>query len=165
MKNCNTIKYGKRGMIFEDLLNKTNTYYKENNICIIYKKPTPIKILKTDNNMITKATFDKKSTTDYNGVYNGYYIDFEAKTTSSDEFILSNILDHQRQHLINIKDHGGISFVLIYFQKHHKTFILTLDDITKYKKLSYDECQKYLYSITTDIYIRYIDYIKEVTND
>ena len=40
--------YGKRGMVLEEDINETNRYYLDNDIAIIYKKPTPIKILKLD---------------------------------------------------------------------------------------------------------------------
>ena len=36
------------GVNFEDLINKSNEYYLKNDIAVIYKKPTPIKITKVD---------------------------------------------------------------------------------------------------------------------
>ena len=41
--------YANRGMTLESELNSTNTYYLENNIAVIYKKPTPVKVLKQIN--------------------------------------------------------------------------------------------------------------------
>ena len=44
-----TIKNSKnRGMTLENDLNETNEYYRDMDIAIIYKKPTPIKIVKVD---------------------------------------------------------------------------------------------------------------------
>ena len=43
--NKNTT-YKNRGMNLENDLNITNNYYIENNIAFIYKKPTPIKVVK-----------------------------------------------------------------------------------------------------------------------
>ena len=37
--------YANRGMILENDLNETNKYYLQNNIAVIYKKPTPIKVV------------------------------------------------------------------------------------------------------------------------
>lgn len=50
--------------------------------------------------MINEAYFRTPSTTDYNGVYQGYYIDFEAKETKNKtSFPLNNIHDHQVEHM------------------------------------------------------------------
>ena len=50
--------------------------------------------------MINEAYFRTPSTTDYNGVYNGYYIDFEAKETKNKtSFPLNNIHAHQVEHM------------------------------------------------------------------
>ena len=34
------------GMFLENIINDSNTYYNSNDKCLIYKKPTPIKVLK-----------------------------------------------------------------------------------------------------------------------
>ena len=86
-KYYNLVTYGNRGMSLEEDLNITNEYYRENNIAIIYKKPTPITIHKVDypsrkEAVIKEAHFKIPSTTDYNGIYKGKYIDFEAKETN-----------------------------------------------------------------------------------
>ena len=50
--------------------------------------------------VINEAYFRTPSTTDYNGVYNGYYIDFEAKETKNKtSFPLNNIHSHQVEHM------------------------------------------------------------------
>ena len=36
--------YANRGMDLEDLLNQSNEFYREMDIAVIYKKPTPITI-------------------------------------------------------------------------------------------------------------------------
>ena len=95
--NENYIYYGKRGMNLEDDINSSNKYYLDNDIAVIYKKPTPIKVVKVDynkriNTKITEAYYEIPSTTDYNGIYKGKYIDFEAKETKSKtSFSLNNI--------------------------------------------------------------------------
>ena len=123
----NKTNYGNRGMVLEEDINATNEYYLTNDIAVIYKKPTPIKILKLDytTNKITNAFFETQSTLDYNGIYKGKYIDFEAKETKSKtSFSLNNIHKHQIDHLIKVKNHGGISFLIIRFTTLNKTFFL-----------------------------------------
>ena len=92
-----------RGMSLEEDINLSNDYYRDNEIALINKRPTPINIVKVDYSRgarITDAYFEKQSTTDYNGVYKGRYIDFEAKNTKSNTaFPLSNISEHQIVHL------------------------------------------------------------------
>lgn len=107
-----------RGMELESSLNKTNAYYLEEDIAIIYKKPTPIGIVdvKYYNKIktIDKAYFKAPSTLDYNGLYKGKYIEFEAKETKNrTSFPLSNIHQHQIVHLNKVIEHGGIGFLII----------------------------------------------------
>ena len=101
------IDYKNRGMTLEEELNITNKYYIENDIAYIYKKPTPIKVVKAtfENGIrvIKEAYYSEPSTTDYNGIYKGYYIDYEAKeTTNKTSFPLANIHLHQIKHIKNI---------------------------------------------------------------
>ena len=77
-------------MTLEAELNESNKYYLDNDIAVIYKKPTPVKVVKQVNEKIVNAYFEKPSTTDYNGLYNGKYVDFEAKETTKTAFPLQN---------------------------------------------------------------------------
>ena len=117
-----------RGMSLEEDINLSNEYYRDMGIALIHKRPTPINIVKVDythNARITDAYFEKQSTTDYNGVYKGKYIDFEAKNTKSNtSFPLSNISDHQIVHLKNVLKHGGIAFFIISFQAKDEIYLL-----------------------------------------
>lgn len=62
-------------MALEEMINRSNEYYKENDIAFITKRPTPIKVLKTDGNYkITDAVFLSASTLDYVGVFQGHYL-------------------------------------------------------------------------------------------
>ena len=131
-------KYSNRGMTLESDINQTNEYYLINDIAIIYKKPTPITIVDVDYHsrkdaVITKAYFKTPSTTDYNGIYKGKYIDFEAKeTTSLTSFPLANIHQHQIEHLKKVYNHGGIAFLIIKFSKLNLTFLLTFKDLEQF---------------------------------
>jgi recombination protein U len=112
------ISHSNRGMDLEDLINLSNTFYLEEDIAVIYKKPTPITIVDASfdshGRVITKAYFKEPSTLDYNGIYKGKYIDFDAKSTQNKtSFPLSNLHEHQYQHMINVINHGGITFLII----------------------------------------------------
>ncbi len=124
------INYANRGMNLEHDINISNKYYLDNDIAVIYKKPTPVKVVKVDynnriNTKIKEAYYETPSTTDYNGIYKGKYIDFEAKETKNNtSFSLNNIHPHQIKHLLKIEKHGGISFLIIRFSNLNKTFLL-----------------------------------------
>ena len=117
-----------RGMSLEEDINISNEYYRDAGIALIHKRPTPINIVKVDYSRgarITDAYFEKQSTTDYNGVYKGEYIDFEAKNTKSEtSFPLNNISEHQIIHLKNVIKHGGIAFFIICFQLKNEVYLL-----------------------------------------
>src|SRR5690625_5216316 len=95
-KNYNRqINYQNRGMSLEEDINMTNEFYLSTNKAVIHKKPTPIQVvnvhyLKRSEAVITEAYYQQASTTDYNGVDRGKYIDFEAIDIM--EFIEKNIL-------------------------------------------------------------------------
>lgn len=117
------------GINFEELINKSNQYYLDNNIAVIYKKPTPIRITKVDypsrnKAKITEAFYQIPSTTDYNGIYKGKYIDFEAKSCNGKSFPFTNIYTHQIKHLERIINHGGIAFLLIMFNDYKEVYLL-----------------------------------------
>ena len=134
----NINSHSNRGMNLEADLNDTNEYYRYNDIAIIYKKPTPITINKVDyksrrDAVIKEAHFKIPSTTDYNGIYKGKYIDFEAKETKSlTSFPLSNIHKHQIEHLKSIYNHKGIGFIIVRFTKHNKTYLLFIEDLLNF---------------------------------
>lgn len=127
-----------RGMTLENEINQSNGYYREIDKAYIYKKPTPIKIVNVDypsrdKAVIKEAYFTVPSTTDYNGIYNGWYIDFEAKETKSKtSFSLSNIHQHQIEHLKNILNHKGISFIIVRFTSMNETYLLETTKLIKY---------------------------------
>lgn len=165
------INYGKRGMNLENDLNKSNKFYLDNDIAIIYKKPTPIRVVNVDynrriNTVITKAYYEIPSTTDYNGIYKGKYIDFEAKETkNTSSFTLKNIHNHQIKHLINIMKHGGISFLIIRFSILNETYLFETKFLEKFlntydrKSIPINYIKKHGHLIKTK-YNPPVDYIK-----
>ncbi|PNZ75127.1 Holliday junction resolvase RecU [Mammaliicoccus stepanovicii] len=137
-KDYSKINYGKRGMNLEEEIDKSNQFLRSENIAIIHKKPTPIQIVEVDypkrqKAVIKEAYFRKPSTTDYNGVYNGYYIDFEAKETKNKtSFPLNNIHDHQVSHMQQVLKQKGICFLLIKFTYHDSVFLLPFREFMVY---------------------------------
>ncbi|SER12313.1 recombination protein U [Gracilibacillus ureilyticus] len=120
--------YSNRGMTLEEDINETNNYYRETNRAIIHKKPTPLQIVKVDYPrrsaaVIKEAYFKQTSTTDYNGVFKGRYIDFEAKETKNKtSFPISNIHQHQIDHMKQVVEHGAICFLIIRFSMLQETY-------------------------------------------
>lgn len=131
------ISYSNRGKSLEDDLNETNTFYLQRNLANIHKKPVPIQIVKVDYParsaaVIKEAYFRTPSTTDYNGVWNGYYIDFEAKETDSKtSFPLKNIHPHQMSHMESVINQRGIAFFIIRFSTLNRNFVLSYDTVAK----------------------------------
>lgn len=127
-----------RGMNFEEDINLSNDFYSEHGVALITKRPTPINVVHVDYTNgphITDAYFEKQSTTDYNGIYRGMYIDFEAKSTHcTSSFPLSNISDHQLHHLEQVVKYGGIAFFIINFEKQDETYILSAEQLLVFKR-------------------------------
>lgn len=167
----NLTTHKNRGMTLEEDLNISNEYYKEKEIAYIYKKPTPIKITKVDYPSRKKATikeafFTTPSTTDYNGLYKGKYIDFEAKETkSATAFALQNIHKHQIEHLKNIDNNQGIAFIIVRFTTLDETYLLTAKELLNFinnesrKSIPIEFFKKNAYLIKNG-YIPRIDYLK-----
>lgn len=169
------VYYGNRGMTLENDLNETNSYYLIHDIAVIHKKPTPITINRVDfksrnDAIIKEARFKIPSTTDYNGIYKGKYIDFEAKETKSKtSFPLSNIHKHQIEHLRSIIKHGGIAFIIVRFTSFNETYYLDAEELmlflenTDRKSIPYDFFKKNGHLIL-DKYNPRVDYIKIIDN-
>ncbi|MUV39803.1 Holliday junction resolvase RecU [Lentibacillus sp. JNUCC-1] len=136
----NTAKpnFANRGMSLEEDINATNIFYLSTNKAIVHKKPTPVQIVdvhypKRSAAVIKEGYFKQASTTDYNGIYRGKYIDFEAKETKhTTRFPLKNIHEHQAEHMKQIIEHGGIAFVIIRFSSLDATYFLEADKLLDY---------------------------------
>lgn len=132
------VSSGNRGMDFEEAINSSNDYYRDKGLCLITKRPTPINIVKVDYThgaIITQAYFETQSTTDYNGVCEGRYIDFEAKSTrSKSSFPLANIPPQQIEHLQRVIDQNGIAFFLIHFELLGETYLLRAQNVISFYK-------------------------------
>src|SRR5699024_5543795 len=119
--------------------------------------------------VIKEAYFQAKSTTDFNGIYQGKYIDFEAKETKNKTlFPLANIHDHQFDYMEQIVQHDGICFVIIRFTTHNETYLLPAKKLVAYrnkmlsggrKSIPYNEMKKYGYIIPFK-YQERVDYLE-----
>ena len=160
------ISYGNRGMDLEYLIEQANDYYIANDLAYIYKKPTPIGVTKVSyqngGKRINDGYYKSPSTLDFNGLYKGRYIEFDAKETASKtSFPISNVHDHQIKHIRNIINHGGIAFLIIkmnanYYLLPGTVFINFLDNNDR-KSIPYD----YLVanSFTIKVSLKGLDYL------
>lgn len=131
--------YANRGMELESDINETNKYYLINNIALIYKKPTPIKVVRVEypKNVIREAYFNEPSTLDYNGIYKSKYIEFDAKETQSKtSFPISNIHKHQIEHIKKVLYFDGIPFLIVRFVFLNETYILLGSDLISFLDVS-----------------------------
>ena len=131
--------YANRGMTLESDINQTNEYYNLQNIALVYKKPTPIKVVQVEypKNRIREAYFNEPSTLDYNGVYRGKYLEFDAKETQSKtSFPLSNIHKHQMEHIKKVIKFGGIAYLIVRFCMLDKTYLLLGEDLISFVEQS-----------------------------
>ena len=170
--------YSSRGMGLENILNQTNELYRIQKRAVIHKKPTPIQVVKVDYPVrsatkITEAYYRHASTTDYNGVYKGRYIDFEAKETKNKtSFPLKNIHEHQLTHMKECTDQGGISFVIFYFSTLKKYYLLEYPKIDEYIKdvhskrqsipLSYIQENGYQIQLSLQMTLNYLDVVDDL---
>lgn len=162
--------YANRGMGLENDINETNKYYIAYNIALIHKKPTPIRITKTNyqNMRVIDGFFESPSTLDYNGVYKGYYIEFDAKETKSKtSFTINNIHNHQIEYIKKVLYHNGIVFLIIRFSTLNKDYILKGEDLITFihnnnrKSIPIEYFEKSCYKLEIK-YAPRLDYIKIV---
>jgi len=160
--------YANRGMNLESDINETNNYYDLNDIAIIYKKPTPIKVVNVEypRVKIKEAYFNEPSTLDYTGIYKNKYLEFDAKETKSKtSFPLSNIHNHQLKHIEKIIKHGGITFLIVRFSNLNENYLLPGEKLLEFiktndrKSIPLEYFQKYSYKIELK-YTPRLNYIK-----
>ncbi len=161
------INYSNRGLDLETIIEEANTYYKENDIAYIYKKPTPIGVAKViyqnGERRIKDAFYKMPSTLDFNGLYKGYYIEFDAKvTTNKTSFPLNNIHPHQLKHIQNIYNHKGIVFLIISINDEYYLLsgkdLLTFINNEKRKSIPYSYIKDKGYILKYN-YLKGLDYI------
>ena len=166
-KYFKTNTYANRGMMLERDINQSNKYYLDHNIALIYKKPTPIKVVKVEypKNVIKEAYFNEPSTLDYNGIYKGKYLEFDAKETQSNtSFPIATIHKHQLEHMKRVIYFGGITFLIVRFTKINETYILLGRELFNFiesndrKSIPIDYFRKNVFLVELK-YIPRLDYI------
>lgn len=160
-------------MIFEGLLDYTNAVYDRLGIAVINKRPTPIKVTRSSGTRVLDGFFEKKSTVDYDGVYRGRRLDFEAKSVNSlDRFDLNRVEEHQYQHLEKCHQHGSIAFILIEFIKQRKTYLLPFETLQSYwtdarrggrKSIRIEELDVHAYEVrAAGVPLDYLDVVNQI---
>ncbi|TWT07654.1 Holliday junction resolvase RecU [Planococcus sp. CPCC 101016] len=165
--------FSNRGKTLEDELNETNDYYLQLGMAVIHKKPVPLQIVKVEYPsrsaaVIREAYFQAPSTTDYNGVWNGRYIDFEAKETQNKtSFPLKNIHDHQIHHMSQVVKQNGTAFMIIRFSSWQRYFIMPFKELEIFwnrmitggrKSVTLQEIEETSFELTPGAFPR-IDYL------
>jgi recombination protein U len=135
---------GLRGSMLEEMINITNSKYREKQLALIQKVPTPITPISIDkeSRQINLAYFEQKSTVDYIGVVQGVPICFDAKECAGDTFSLNNVHEHQIEFMKEFEEQEGVAFLLIYFKKHDLYYYLTYDILEGFWKRSLDGGRK-----------------------
>ena len=125
---------GLRGSMLEELINLTNSKYREKGLALIQKVPTPITPINIDkeNRHITLAYFEQKSTVDYIGVVQGVPVCFDAKECAVDTFSMNNVHEHQVEFMKEFEEQSGIAFLLIYYKKYEMFYYLTFDKLLEF---------------------------------
>ena len=170
--------FSNRGKTLEDEINEANEFYIAQDIAVIHKKPIPIQVVKVDypsrsSAVIKEAYYRTPSTTDFNGVYKGKYIDFEAKETENrTAFPLKNVHLHQVEHMRKVSKQQGITFLLVRFSALERYFYMSFEQLSVFwdrmltggrKSITLSEMENNGIEITPK-YAPRIDYLK-IVND
>ncbi len=161
-------------MHFEKLINLLNEMYQRGGVALINKRLTPVKVLKSSGGRVLNGFYEAKSTVDYDGVYKGRAITFEANSTeSTTRFDLKNIAQRQLDYLEKAEKMGTICFCLIEFSKDKSVFAVSLLVIQSYVRRSHQPKGKksilradfdvygYLVDQTERVPVDYLQYIDE----
>lgn len=125
---------GLRGSTLEDMINNTNEYYRQKNLALVQKIPTPITPIKIDkdSSQITLAYFEKDSTVDYIGVVQGVPVCFDAKECATDTFTMRNIHEHQIRFMEDFERQNGVSFLIIMFSGRNELYYMRFEELKGY---------------------------------
>lgn len=163
---------GLRGSTLEELINHSNESYREKQLALIQKIPTPITPIQIEKKSrhITLAYFDQKSTVDYIGAVQGIPICFDAKECAAKTFPLQNVHEHQIQFMKEFEKQGGIAFLIVHYTVSDEIFYLPFRSLLLYwermqqggrKSFTYDELDKsWKIGHYKDIFVHYLEPIQ-----
>lgn len=125
---------GLRGSTLEEMINRTNDKYREGQLALIQKIPTPITPISIDKESrhITLAYFEQKSTVDYIGVVQGIPVCFDAKECTTDTFPMQNIHKHQFAFMTEFEHQGGITFLILYYSHRNLLYYLRYEKLKEF---------------------------------
>lgn len=164
---------GLRGSTLEEMVNRTNEWYRKQGLSLIQKIPTPITPVRIDKDHrhITLAYFDQKSTIDYIGAVQGIPVCFDAKECVADTFPLQNIHEHQVEFMKDFEKQEGIAFILIYFSTRNEFYYLRYQELKFFwdrsknggrKSFRRDELQEdFFFYLNRGVYVPYLDLINK----
>lgn len=164
---------GLRGSLFEEEINETNAYYRDNGIALVQKIPTPITPIEIDKETkhITLAYFDQVSTVDYVGVAQSVPICFDCKECAADTFPLQNVHEHQVKFMGDFEKQGGIAFLLIYYTNRDEIYYMNYPELKSFydrqenggrKSIAFDELKPENFHRKGDeLYINYLEYVND----
>lgn len=140
---------GRRGDALEELIDLTNTYYKDHQFARVDKISTPVTVIDVnERSQITLGYYEKKSTVDYIGIAQGVAICFDAKETNLLSIPLSNIHSHQLEYMQDFAKQGGISFLIVHFKRSNDYYLVPLEiieeiiNVGKRKSIPYSAMKK-----------------------
>jgi recombination protein U len=133
-------------MNLETLVNHANTVYMQSGKAVVFKVPTPTKVLYKNYNgyrMPVKAFHDSKAWLDYVGVVNGKAITFDAKETKKKtSFPLQNLKPHQVYAMDQWNKCGGKSFLIVWFKTINEVYLLPAKVVLYWYKASLEGGRK-----------------------
>lgn len=104
------------GAAFENLIDRSCEYYKQQGIAMIEKTPEPMRTLRPLGSGRFEAVYTKQAQPDYKGtLIGGRAIAFEAKHTDKDRIMRSVISDEQEKCLDAYEQMGAVCYVLVSF--------------------------------------------------
>jgi len=166
------INYANRGQGLEDEIELTNQEYLRHGLALVQKVPTPIKQISPIKRGKFTAVYEKKSTVDYIGIYNGISLAFDAKETQVEtRFDLSNVKEHQYLHLTSWHCNKGLGFLVVRFATLGETYYLPYEVLDEYwqgmltggrKSIPYDVIAKPEYEIKQGKGMALVDYLSVI---
>lgn len=120
--------YANRGAFLERIIDMANNKYRNAGVADINKIPTPVQITE-DYGRTVKGRKEKALWVDYCGIYKGTAIIFDAKQIKGTNFPLANLEKHQYELLKSWHEKGARAFLLVYFSKQDKYFVLQFEHL------------------------------------